>query len=197
MKRVPMLHLVVALLLASMALVQAQPAGPSLHAVVTTPSGASVSGATVHLLGPAGEQRTKTDNLGRYSFAALRPGKYTVRTIAKGFSVDQKTEVDIAGAVELNSQLVIQAESQVVNVEDEANSVSTDPTGNGTALVLHEKELAALSDDPDELQQELQAMAGPGAGPNGGENSIDGFTGGTITPHDPLLKAPTISQPIS
>src|SRR5260370_2224867 len=197
MKRVPMLHLVVALLLASMALVQAQPAGPSLHGVVTDPSGAFVPGAIVQLLGPAGEQRTKTDNLGRYSFAALRPGKYTVRTIAKGFSVDQKTEVDINGAVELNSQLVIQAESQVVNVEDQANSVSTDPTANGTALVLHEKELAALSDDPDELQQELQPMVAPGAGPNDGQNSIDGFTGGTITPHDPLLKAPTISQPIS
>src|SRR5258708_37413278 len=179
MKRVLMLYVLVAFLVGSLAFVQAQPAaGPSLRGVVTDPSGAFVPGAIVQLLGPAGEQRAKTDNLGRYSFAALRPGKYTVRTIAKGFSVNQKTEVDVAGAVELNTQLVIHAESQVVNVEDEANSVSTDPTGNGTALVLHEKELAALSDDPDELQQELQAMAGPGAGPNGGQIYIARCTGG-------------------
>src|SRR6266404_7077173 len=197
MKRVPMLHLVVALLLASMALVQAQPAGPSLHGVVTDPSGAFVPGAIVQLLGPAGEQRTKTDNLGRYSFATLRPAKYTVRTIAKGFSVDQKTDVEIAGATELNSQLVIQAESQVVNVEDEANSVSTDPTANGTALVLHEKELAALSDDPDELQQELQAMAGPGAGPNGGQIYIDGFTGGNMPPKASIREVRINSNPFS
>jgi len=193
MKRVLMLYFVVAL-----AFMQAQPAaGPSLRGVVTDPSGAFVPGAIVQLLGPAGEQRTKTDNVGRYSFATLRPGKYTVRMIAKGFSVDQKTEVDIAGATELNSQLVIQAESQVVNVEDEANSVSTDPTANGTALVLREKELAALSDDPDELQQELQAMAGPGAGPNGGQIYIDGFTGGNMPPKSSIREVRINSNPFS
>ncbi len=198
MKRVLMLFVVVGLLIGSLAFVQAQPAAsPSLHGLVTDPSGAFVPGAIVQLLGPSGEQRTKTDNLGRYSFATLRPGKYTVRVIAKGFSVDQKTEVDIAAATELNSQLVIQAESQVVNVEDEANSVSTDPTANGTALVLHEKELAALSDDPDELQQELQAMAGPGAGPNGGQIYIDGFTGGNMPPKSSIREVRINSNPFS
>jgi len=198
MKRVLMLFVVEGFLLGSLAFVQAQPAaGPSLHGLVTDPSGAFVPGAIVQLLGPSGEQRTKTDNLGRYSFATLRPGKYTVRVIAKGFSVDQKTEVDIAGPAELNSQLVIQAESQVVNVEDEANSVSTDPTANGTALVLHEKELAALSDDPDELQQELQAMAGPGAGPNGGQIYIDGFTGGNMPPKSSIREVRINSNPFS
>src|SRR5712675_48227 len=102
------LYLVVAFLVGSLALMQAQPApGPSLRGVVTDPSGAFIPGAIVQLLGPNGEQRTKTDNVGRYTFATLRPGKYTVRVIAKGFSVAQKTEVDIASATELNSQLVI------------------------------------------------------------------------------------------
>jgi hypothetical protein len=198
MNRILILYLVIAFLLASTVFVQAQPAAsPSLHGVVTDPSGAFIPGAIVQVLGPGGEQRTKTDSLGRYSFAILRPGKYTVRMIAKGFSVDQKTEVDIAGATEVNSQLVIQAESQVVNVEDEANSVSTDPTANGTALVLHEKELAALSDDPDELQQELQAMAGPGAGPNGGQIYIDGFTGGNMPPKSSIREVRINSNPFS
>jgi hypothetical protein len=165
--------------------------------VVTDPSGASVPGALVQLLGPGGEQRTKTDNVGRYSIATVKPGKYTVRVIAKGFSVDQKTEVDIAAPVELNSQLVIQAESQVVNVDDEANSVSTDPASNGGALVLREKELAALSDDPDELLQELQAMAGPGAGPNGGQIYIDGFTGGNMPPKSSIREVRINSNPFS
>jgi len=50
-------------------------AAPSLKGTVTDPSGAYVPGALVQLLGPAGEQRTKADNLGRYSFPTLRPGQ--------------------------------------------------------------------------------------------------------------------------
>jgi hypothetical protein len=186
------------LLLSTLFVAQAQStSAPSLRGAVTDPSGASVPGAIIQLLGPAGEQRTKTDGNGRYSFATLRPGKYTMRVIAKGFTVDQKADLDISAPLELNSQLVILAESQVVNVEDEANSVSTDPTANGGALVLREKELAALSDDPDELTQELQAMAGPGAGPNGGQIYIDGFTGGNIPPKSSIREIRINSNPFS
>lgn len=172
-------------------------AASSLRGVITDPSGASVPGALVQLLGPGGDQRAKTDNQGRYSFASLRPGKYTVRVIAKGFSVNQKNDVDISGAAELNAQLIIQVESTVVNVDEEANSVSTDPASNGSALVLREKELAALSDDPDELLQELQAMAGPGAGPNGGQIYIDGFTGGNMPPKAAIREVRINSNPFS
>jgi hypothetical protein len=48
--------------------------------------------------------------------------------------------------------------------------------------VLTEKELEALPDDPDELQQDLEALAGPSAGPNGGQMYIDGFTAGQLPP---------------
>jgi hypothetical protein len=51
MKRVP--YLVIAFLLCSMALVQAQPAAaPNLHGVITDPSGAFIPGAIVQLLVP-------------------------------------------------------------------------------------------------------------------------------------------------
>ena len=113
-------------------------------------------------------------------FPHCAPGKYNVRVIAKGFTVSGRQDVEINGPVVLDAQLIIQADTQVLNVDDEANSVVADPTSNGSALVLREKELSALSDDPDELQQQLQAMAGPGAGPNGGQIYIDGFTGGNL-----------------
>ena len=48
--------------------------------------------------------------------------------------------------------------------------------------MLTEKELEALPDDPDELQQDLEALAGPSAGPNGGQMYIDGFTAGQLPP---------------
>ena len=97
----------------------------------------------------------------------------------------------------LDAQLIIQADTQVLNVDDEANSVVADPTSNGSALVLREKELSALSDDPDELQQQLQAMAGPGAGPNGGQIYIDGFTGGNLPNKSSIREVRINSNPFS
>src|SRR6266550_6834074 len=89
------------------------PPAASLRGVVTDPSGALVPDALVQLRGPAGEQRAKTDITGQYAFPALRPGKYLVRVIVKGFSVSQKTDFEIAGPTSLNVQLVIAAEAQV------------------------------------------------------------------------------------
>lgn len=194
-------HIAVAFMLAlalSAGVVLAQaPAPTSLHGTVTDPSGALVPDALVQLRGPGGEQRIKTDSTGQYSFPSLRPGKYLVRVIAKGFTVAQRPDVNVTGAATLDVQLVIEAESQVVNVEEEANKVTTDPAANGGAIVLGEKELAALSDDPDELAQQLQAMAGPGAGPNGGQIYIDGFTGGNIPPKASIREVRINMNPFS
>src|SRR5260221_10018197 len=141
------------------------PPAASLRGVVTDPSGALVPGALVQLRGPGGEQRATTDISGQYAIPALRPGKYLVRVIVKGFSVSQKQNFEISGPVSLDVQLVIAAEAQVVNVEDEAGKVGTDPTSNASAIVLGEKELEARSDDPDQLLQQLQDMAGPPGAP--------------------------------
>jgi hypothetical protein len=173
---------------------QVQPAA-SLRGIVTDPSGASVPEALVQLRGPGGEQRARTDTQGRYSFTSLQPGKYLLRVIAKGFTVTQKKDYAIAAPTVLDVQLTIESETQVINVEDEANSVSTDPTSNASALVLGQKELGALSDDPDELEQQLQAMAGPAAGPSGGTIYIDGFSGGTMPPKASIREVRINSNP--
>src|ERR1035441_1591649 len=171
--------------------------GPALRGTVTDPSGALVPGALVQLRGPGGEQRKTTGDDGQYAFPALNAGKYTVRVIAKGFSVAGKQDFDISGPLVLDAQLTIQADTQVLNVDDEANGISADPASNGSALVLREKELAALSDDPDELSQQLQAMAGPGAGPNGGQIYIDGFTGGNLPNKSSIREVRINSNPFS
>jgi hypothetical protein len=145
------------------------PQAANLRGVVTDPSGASVPGALVQLRGSGVDQRAKTGDTGTYDFAQVKPGKYTVRFIAKGFTLMARQNVQIDGAMVLDVQLTIAAESQVVNVEAEANHVSTDTASNGDALVLGEKELATLSEDPDELSQQLQALAGPGGGPDGAD----------------------------
>jgi len=63
--------------------------------------------------------------------------------------------------------------------------------------VIQGKDLEALSDDPDELQSELQALAGPGAGPNGGQIYIDGFTGGQLPPKSSIREIRINQNPFS
>jgi len=170
---------------------------PSLRGTVTDPSGALVPGAVVQLRGPGGEQRKTTGGDGQYAFPALNAGKYTVRVIAKGFSIAGRQDFEITGPAVLDAQLTIQQDTQVLNVDDAVNSVSADPESNGSALVLREKELSALSDDPDELSAQLQAMAGPGAGPNGGQIYIDGFTGGNLPNKSSIREVRINSNPFS
>ena len=69
-----------------------------------------------------------------------------------------------------------------VNVEAEGPTLDVNPANNASAIVLRGKDLDALPDDPDELLSDLQALAGPSAGPNGGQLYIDGFTAGELPP---------------
>jgi hypothetical protein len=172
-------------------------AAQSLHGTVTDPSGAAVPGALVQIRGPRGEQRLTTDSAGAYSFAALAPGKYQVRVIARGFSIAQKKDLRIDRTVVFDAQLAIQPETQVVNVEDELNRVNTNPAANGGAVVLRQRQLAILSDDPDELAQQLQALAGPIPGPGGAQFYLDGFLGGIIPPKAAIREIRINANPFS
>jgi hypothetical protein len=90
---------------------------PALRGTITDPSGALVPGALVQLRGPGGEQRKTTGVDGQYAFPVLKPGKYNVRVIAKGFTVAGRQDVEIDAPVVLDAQLLIQADTQVLNVE--------------------------------------------------------------------------------
>src|SRR5450631_1535659 len=60
---------------------------------------------------------------------------------------------------------------------------------------MHSDDLEALSDDPDVLASDLQALAGPAAGPNGGQVFIDGFTAGDGTlPNKSAIREIRINQ---
>jgi len=82
-------------------------------------------------------------------------------------------------------------------VNAESTTVDTSPDSNANAVVLKGKDLDALSDDPDELSNELQALAGPSAGPNGGQIYIDGFTGGQLPPKSSIREIRVNQNPFS
>jgi len=177
---------------------QAQPG--SLTGVVTDPSGAVIAKAAVRLINSSGASiDTTTNRDGVYEFKSLAPGAYALKAVAKGFALFTKEDVQIiAGQLQqINIPLVIQVEEQKVEVTDSSTSVGVDPTNNAGAVVLKGADLEALSDDPDELLSDLQALAGPSAGPNGGQIYIDGFTGGTLPPKASIREIRINQNPFS
>src|SRR5258708_22265750 len=141
---------------------------PTLRGQVTDESGALVPGATVTLLAP--DDTTKTavaDGQGHYSFTPLAPGNYTVSATAPDLTTPQPTKILLKpGPQTLNVQLKVASTMQQVTVQENAGpSVSTESSNNASALVLRGEDLQALSDDPDDLMADLQALAGPAAGP--------------------------------
>jgi len=83
-------------------------------------------------------------------------------------------------------------------VEDSAGpSVSTEASNNASAVILRGADLDALPDDPDDLAEALQALAGPSAGPNGGSIFIDGFSGGQLPPKDSIREIRINQNPFS
>ncbi|HVN78795.1 MAG TPA: carboxypeptidase regulatory-like domain-containing protein [Terriglobia bacterium] len=153
----------------------------SLRGRVTDPSGAVVPGAVVLLrMADGKELKGQTNESGTFEFRELVPGNYQLLVTKEGFTPYENLSLQVDKPSSLNIALEIAAQEEHVTIQSEAPGVTTDPSQNAGALVLKEKDLEALSDDPDELSDELQALAGPGAGPNGGQVFIDGFTGGRL-----------------
>jgi hypothetical protein len=172
----------------------------TLRGQVTDPSGAVVTGARVTVAGADGQTRSaRTDSKGGYEIGDLAPGTYTVSTSAKGFAAFAKGDVEVAAGrtQQVDIQLEISVEKEKVNVEDESSQVQVSPQNNASVLVLKGSDLDALPDDPDELQQDLQALAGPSAGPNGGQIYIDGFTGGQLPPKESIREIRVNQNPFS
>ncbi len=178
----------------------AQSAGV-VHGVVTDESGALVPGATVTVSNAAGPVKSGTaGDDGSYSISGVPAGKYTIQASAPGLKQAQPATVDVSGSQSATANLQVQvvAEKQEVTVQENAGpAVSVDPSQNAGALVLRGADLQALSDDPDDLQADLQALAGPSAGPSGGQIYIDGFTGGTLPSKDSIREIRINQNPFS
>ena len=178
----------------------AQTAGGTLRGQVTDPSGASVAGATVLLTTPSGASMdTTTNKEGLYEFKDLAPGKYQIKAVAQGFALYTKTDVGVTAGqtTRVNIPLEIAEAQEKVEVQSSTTQLDVNPANNANAIVLQGKDLDALSDDPDEMESELQALAGPSAGPNGGQIYIDGFTAGQLPPKASIREIRINQNPFS
>jgi hypothetical protein len=179
----------------------AQTAKGTVRGQVTDPSGAVIPNANVSLTTPDGHTvATVPSNAGgSYQVNNLTPGTYIVIVNAEGFASSNSKAVSVVAgqAKQFDVSLQIQVEQQQVQVSAESTAVDTNPDSNANAVVIKGKDLDALSDDPDELSNELQALAGPSAGPNGGQIYIDGFSGGQIPPKSSIREIRVNQNPFS
>ena len=198
-------HLTIGLILSLTALCStfaaAQTGAGVLRGQVTDPSGAAITKASVIVTpatGPGSPLTAQTDGQGAYEIKSLAPGKYVLTVVAQGFAVYENDNVEIGDQpLRLNVPMTIEVPQQKIQVSDTAPTLDVNPASNGGAIVLREKELEALPDDPDELLTDLQALAGPSAGPNGGQLYIDGFTAGQLPPKSSIREIRINQNPFS
>jgi hypothetical protein len=191
---------VVALLLMAGVCLEAQDSSGTLRGRVTDPSGAVIPQATVTATSDKGTKTTATtNNQGIYEIKGLASGTYSVSAVAKGFAIYTESNVTVTAgqAQQFDLALGIDVPQEKINVEEQPATVSVAPTENASAIIIKGKDLDALSDDPDELQSELEALAGPSAGPSGGQIYIDGFTAGQLPPKSAIREIRVNQDPFS
>lgn len=178
---------------------QVQTGATRVHGTVADPDGAAIPGATVIFTGTKGPARKVTSGAdGSYS-VALAPGTYNLVVSMQGFSTYSVQSLKIAPVASLtvDAKLQIGQQEVVINVDANAVTLSVDADANASSTVIQGKDLEALSDDPDELSSELSALAGPAAGPNGGQIYVDGFTGGQLPPKSSIREIRINQNPFS
>lgn len=187
---------------AALQTIPAQPATGTLRGQVTDPSGAAIANANVVLVpaaAPSSPIKTQANGQGQYEFNGIPTGQYTLNVVVSGFTVYENDNVVVTTGqpLRLNIPMTIEVEEQKIQVSDTAPTLDVNPANNAGAIVISGKELEALPDDPDELLTDLQALAGPSAGPNGGQLYIDGFTAGQLPPKSSIREIRINQNPFS
>jgi hypothetical protein len=190
----------IVLCLCTAGILPAQQRNGSIKGQVLDELGGAIVGVTVTAIDAKGVEKTvQTNDGGSYTINGLAPGRYTLRAVNPGFGIYENAEVDVVAAkpIEINVTLKVAIEEQKVVIAADANNLNTEPENNAGAVVLKGSDIDALPDDPDDLAAALQALAGPSAGPNGGQIFIDGFTGGRLPPRASIREIRINSNPFS
>jgi hypothetical protein len=152
----------------------------TLRVVVHDPSGAIIPYARVQVKG-ADEPTTidlSTDGQGAVVATGLLPGKYTIEVSFPGFETRRVSDVRVRpGDNRRDVTLAIQKIDESVSVGRDPATAASDPNSDRFNTVLSKQQVDALPDDPDEMEEVLKQMAGPGA-----TLRVDGFRGGRLPP---------------
>jgi hypothetical protein len=177
---------------------QSQQTG-TLRGKVTDELGGLLIGTDVTVTGADGvAKKTQTNDEGAFTVSDLKPGQYSVRIVARNFVPYENGAVSITAghSTTLDLKLGVTIDEQQVTITEEPR-LNTSPENNAGGILLRDKDLDRLPDNPDELTAYLQALAGPGAGPNGAQVIVDGFTGGRVPTKDSIREVRINRNPFS
>lgn len=151
----------------------------SLEVVVKDPTGALISKAQVQLIRNGKPQSlSSTNQRGEARFNKLATGRYQLHIEAAGFKALDLDDVELAsGPYRREVTLEIDAIKVDVDIDDEAQVKNTNPNGPAFSNVLTADQIAQLPDDPDEFENAINQLAGPGA-----QIRVNGFRGGKLPP---------------
>ena len=156
----------------------------TLRIVVKDPSGAVIPNATVIVKGIDATNRDTvipeiaSDGQGVATAADIPNGRYTVSASFPGFESRSLTDVRVrSGDHRRELTLPIEKVAESVAVGRDPREAASDPKSERFGNVLSREQIEALPDDPDEMEQVLKQMAGPGA-----TIRMDGFRGGKLPP---------------
>ena len=161
----------------------------TVFGIISDPSGAVIPAATVSLHDNAtGQDRSATTNeVGRYNFASVAPGNYSVKATAAGFrSTASSVAVEVGKSFTVNLELAVGQASQTVEVTSNsgADLQTLDATvgetlGGNTLLLLPSQQrsvssLLLLQPASAPLQQGNQgsSLGGQVAGAQSDQNTI-------------------------
>ena len=109
----------------------------NVQGVVTDPSGAAITNATVHLsnVDTGIEQNTTTSTAGTYRFSSLQPGNYVLSVEAANFrKVESKFTLSSSQTKGINLTLPLASTQQSITVEVTPPAVDTDDSRLETTL---------------------------------------------------------------
>jgi hypothetical protein len=151
----------------------------SLEIVVKDPSGAVINSARLILTQDGKVEATsQTNQKGEAHFGKLIASRSQLRIQAVGFL---ERDIDLSdlrpGSNRFEVTLEIDPIKADVEVADEARVRNSDPNGPSFSNVLTADQIAGLPDDPDEFENAINQLAGPGA-----QVRVNGFRGGKLPP---------------
>ncbi|HEX3184744.1 MAG TPA: TonB-dependent receptor [Pyrinomonadaceae bacterium] len=154
----------------------------SLDLVVKDPSGALINKAQVQLIKNGKIQSTvQTNQRGEARFNKATPGRYQLHIEAAGFKAYDLEEFDLAGTIRKEVSLEIEVIKVDVNVDEDPQVRASDPKTASFSNVMTADQIAQLPDDPDELENAINQLAGPGA-----QIRVNGFRGGKLPPKNQI-----------
>jgi hypothetical protein len=161
-----------------------QPARTSpIRLTVMDQTGAVIVGAIVTVVPEKGGQtlQTVTDDKGQARLDVPQ-GEYRIAVESVGFDVFRLEQQRVrGGGIRRDVTLTIAGMMEEIEVGQDPQESNTDPRGSAFSTVLTREQIDQLPDDPDQLEEALREMAGPGA-----SIRVNGFRRGGLPPKDQI-----------